>query len=247
MFPILARYGPFFLYSYSALIGLGILAGIGLTAWQARRGERPYIHWFDGLLISLLAGVIGGRAVFTAVNWDYFQLHSAEIWRWQQGISYHGVLLGGAVAFWLWARWTGKDWRRYADLFAPGLLLAAAFVWLACLLDGAAYGRETVIALWSADLPDKLGVWAVRYQTQLMGVVWSLLWLPPVWRLRGRLSGGGLFWLALAGITVGRLLISLLRGDPAPMLGDWRLDTVVDGVVLGVAAFYTAVRIAPRT
>jgi phosphatidylglycerol:prolipoprotein diacylglycerol transferase len=236
MLPILARYGPFFLYSYTVLIGFGILAGIGLTAWRARRGERPYPNWPDGLLIGLLAGLIGGRVLFTAVNWDYFQLHPDEIWLWRQGIGYHGVLAGGLLAFWLWARRTKRGWAAYADLYAPGLVLAAAFVWLACLLDGTVYGRETVITLWSADLPDKLGVSAVRYQTQLMGIVWSLLWFGGLWGLRGRLAGGRLFWLALAGISLGRLLLSFLRGDPVPMLGAWRLDSVVDAAVLLVAA-----------
>ena len=237
--PILARYGPFFLYSYTVLISLGILAGIGLTAWRARWGERPYPHWFDGILISLLAGLIGGRALFAAVNWDYFQIHPAEIWQWRQGISYYGALAGGLTAFWLWARWAKRDWAAYADLYAPGLALAAVFVWLACLLDGTTYGRETIISLWSADLPDKLGVSAVRYQTQLMGAVWSLLWagIVIVWGWRGRLRGGRLFWLALAGVTLGRLLISFLRGDPAPMLGDWRLDALADGAALLLLAF----------
>ena len=236
MLPILARYGPFFLFSFTVAAGLGIWAALALTAWRARRSARPYPAWLDGVLLSLLLGIIGGRLVFTAVNWDYFQLHSSEIWRWQQGSSYHGFLGGSLATFWLWARWTGRDWRAYADLAAPGLLLAAAFVWLACLLDGAAYGRETAISLFSADLPDKLGVAGVRYQTQLMGIIWSWLWLGLVWGLRGRLHGGRLFWLALAGISLGRLLISLLRGDPAPMLQVWRLDSVVDTAVLLVAA-----------
>jgi prolipoprotein diacylglyceryltransferase len=197
-------------------------------------------------LISLLAGLIGGRALFAAVNWDYFQIHPAEIWQWRQGISYYGALAGGLAAFclWarLWARWAKRDWAAYADLYAPGLALAALFVWLACLLDGTAYGRETIISLWSADLPDKLGVSAVRYQTQLMGAVWSLLWAGVVWGWRGRLRGGRLFWLALAGVTMGRLLVSFLRGDSAPMLGvpmlgEWRLDALADGAALLLIAF----------
>ena len=242
MLPILARYGPFFLYSFTVAAGLGLLAALALTAWRARRtarprrSARPYPGWLDGVLLGLLLGLVGGRLLFAAVNWDYFQLHNSEIWRWQQGSSYHGFLGGGLATFWLWARWTGRDWRSYADLVAPGLLLAAAFVWLGCLLDGAAYGRETVISLFSADLPDKLGVAGVRYQTQLGGIVWSLFWLGLVWGLRGRLHGGRLFWLALGGITLGRLLLSFLRGDPVPMLAAWRLDSVVDAAVLLVAA-----------
>ncbi|MBP8947812.1 MAG: hypothetical protein KBG73_03160, partial [Candidatus Promineofilum sp.] len=42
MAPIWGRYGPFFLYGYSVVLGLGVLAALGVTALLARRrGPLP--------------------------------------------------------------------------------------------------------------------------------------------------------------------------------------------------------------
>jgi phosphatidylglycerol:prolipoprotein diacylglycerol transferase len=209
---------------------LGVLAGIGLTAWQARQDDVP--GWFDGLLVSLSAGLINGRLVFVIVRWDYFQHHPAEIGQiWLGGLSYHGALLGGLLALWSWSIWRKRPWGRYAGLLAPGLALAATFGWLACWMEGCAYGRPTTLSLLAADLPDELGVYALRYRTQQLGLTLSLLtWLALMYIRRSR-SSVRLFWLTLFGLSLGRLLISLLRGDPAPEIWQFRIDTLADATL----------------
>ena len=39
MAPIWGRYGPFFLYGYSVVLGLGVMAALAVTAWRARRKD----------------------------------------------------------------------------------------------------------------------------------------------------------------------------------------------------------------
>ena len=60
MHPILARFGPFFLYTFTVVMGLGIVAGVGLTAWLERRDGQERPGWIDGLLLALVAGLVGG-------------------------------------------------------------------------------------------------------------------------------------------------------------------------------------------
>jgi phosphatidylglycerol:prolipoprotein diacylglycerol transferase len=233
MYPILGRYGPFFLYSYTVVVGLGVLAGIGLAAWLERGHGRP--DWFDGVLISLAAGLVGGRLGFVLSQWEYYEARWHEIGQvWQGGLSYHGALLAGMAALWLWwrARHQGQEaFAAYAEPLMPGFTLGNVFGWLACWLAGCAYGRESVGGFFVSDLPDSFGVYALRYQTQWLGMGLSLLVFLLLLALRRRWPPAMLFWLALLGLSGGRVLVSLLRGDPAPQVGFIRLDTIIDGIV----------------
>lgn len=229
MYPILYRW-YFFIYSYTALLALGLAAAIALTARLARRMPAP--GWPDGLLAALLTAVVGGRIAFVWWQLDYFALHPQEVWQvWRGGLSYHGALLAGLAALWLWTRAGRRSFGRYAGLLAPGLALGSAFGWLACYAEGCGHGREALPGLLTADLPDAFGVLAMRYQTQLLGFALALLaCATAVWLLR-RWSPTAVFWYTLAALSLGRLLTGLLRGDPVPLLAGVRLDIWLDATL----------------
>lgn len=231
MYPILARYGSLFVYSYTVVLALGVIAAILLTARLARDDVTP--GWFDGVLALLGGAVLAGRAGFVLGQWTYYHDHRSEIWSFNHGgLSYPAAWLGGLFFLWMWARWTSKRFYPYAALFMPGVALATAFGWAACWLDGCAYGRETTFSLWSADLPDEFGVFAVRYQTQLLGLVLALLALATLLWLRRRVSEPLLFWTGLGLLSTAHLLPSLWRGDPIPLFAGLRVDVLFDVVMV---------------
>ncbi len=239
MAPILARYGTFFLYSYTVVLSLGLLAAGTLVAREARRTNRP--GWQDAALLILIAGVAGGRLGYVLVHLEYFRLHPQESWRWWLGgQSYHGVLWGALVALAWWSsRRPGRSFALYGDLFAPPAMLLGAAGWLACLLEGSAYGRETLPGPFVADLPDAFGVYAFRYPTQAWGFLASVALFLVIYRLRGRLRPGQLLWLALLLFSLLHALVGLFRGDPVPMPAGVRLDVILDlvtaaGAILGL-------------
>jgi prolipoprotein diacylglyceryltransferase len=250
MSPIVGRYGPFFLYAYTVVLGVGLVASLGVVGWRAQR--RPALAgWMDGLLVAAGLGLVAGRAAFVSLNWNYYRLHLAEAaLPWQGGLSYHGVLLGGAAGLWLW-------WRRqrpprpslasYGALLAPGLALMSYFGWVACWHEGCAYGRETMIGWLAADLPDTFGVYGLRYQSQLLGATAALgVWLLAL-LLENRIGPGRLLWLVLLLLSLSRAAVSFVRGDAAPLLGPLRLDALLDLGVTGVALVALSQRGRPVT
>ncbi len=257
MYPILDRYGPFFLYSFTVVMAIGLACGIGLTAWLERRDGDNHPSWIDGLIIAIFAGLAGGRAGFVIGNWTYFTEEPGQIGLvWQGGLSYHGALLAGILGLLAWATWKRQSFAQLADLFAPALVLVSAFGWLACWFDGCAYGRVTTFGPLVADLPDSLGVFSLRYQTQMMGLILCLLILPAIFALRGRLRPGMLFGLTLLLLSAGRIVVTLFRGDAValfgvdavPFWGSLRWDTVLDGsmavvvlLLLGLTAIWRLV------
>jgi phosphatidylglycerol:prolipoprotein diacylglycerol transferase len=240
MYPILGRYGPFFLYSYTVVLGLGLAAGIGLSAWFVKKEADGKLNtsrfhgWLDGLLVSLAAALVGGRVGFVWANWSYFQEAPDEIVLvWQGGLSYHGALVCGLLTYWLWCLWhrrngrTQNSFTAYAALLMPGFVLAHLFGWLACWLEGCAFGREAVIGLFTADLPDSFGVFAVRYQSQLLGFGLTAIIFVAVLLLRKRLKEGAFLWLAFGLVSAGYGVVTLFRGDSVPLVGAFRLDTLM--------------------
>ena len=227
MYPILGRYGSFFLYSYTTVLGLGVVAGVALVWWQTGREKRPFSP--NPLLLGLTLALLLGRASFVWAQWDYFQQRPDQIWQlWQGGFTYHGALLGGLMGAWL-----GRKTVPLPLLALPLALLHAAG-WAACLLEGCAYGHPTTLGLLAADLPDDFGVMALRYQTQLVGLLASLLLLGVLFWLYWRWGKNGrFFFLTLLLTSLIHLPLTLLRGDPVTQFGSLRLDTLLDaGVVL---------------
>lgn len=231
MSDILARYGPYFLYTYTAVLAAGVLLALGLTAALARR-DGPE-RWLDGALAAAAGALLVGRAVFVRLNAAYFAENPAEAWQlWLGGLNAHGALLGGLAGLWLWARLTRRPFYPYAGLLAPGLALLAAFGWAACRFEGCAYGLPAAPGPLAANLPDDLGVFAIRYRTQLFGMVASLaVFAVALWAFR-RARPALLFWGVLAGLSLARAAVALGRGDPAPLVGGLRLDLLIDLVVM---------------
>lgn len=236
MWPILGRYGSFFLYSYTAVWALGFAAAIGLAYGQLKQDRHRWLTWIDGLLAGLVVGILVGRLVYVAGNAAYFQDHPGQMIQvWQGGLNYHGAVVTGLLTFGLWQWRRGVALRPQLDALVLPLIVLTGFGWLACYLEGCAYGRETVLGLWARNLPDSYGVFQVRYQTQLLGLLWSGIVLAVVVGIRGRVSPFTRFWLTILLLSAGRVVINNLRGDAMPTWNDLRLDTLVDGGAVLVA------------
>jgi phosphatidylglycerol:prolipoprotein diacylglycerol transferase len=234
MYPILARYGSLFIYSFTIILALGVLLAALLTARLAK--DRPLPDWFDAFLVVFFAALLGGRFGFVLGQWTYFQEHPSEIWQiWRGGLAYYGALFAGLGALFLWARYGGRIFYKYAALFSPGVALVFVFAWLACWLDGCAYGREAVIGPFSADLPDEFGIFALRYQTQLIGFLLSLAaFFTTLWLFK-RVKPPRLFWSTLLLITIAHLISGLFRGDTIFIFESVQLDVLIDGFLIAIS------------
>lgn len=246
MKPILGRIGPFLLYSYTVLLATGVAIGLALATWLERqRPLLPRFVWVDGALAALLGALLGGRAAFVIVEWDYFATRLAAAFRpWKGGFAYPGALLGGGLAVALWCLARKRPFLPLLAQLSPAVILTYLAGWIGCWLEGCAYGRETAVrGDWrdwlAADLPDHLGLHAWRYQSQLLAALLALLLLiliVVVYR-RGR-SPGVLAGLTLLGMSLIRLTVAPLRGDPVPLLAGVRVDAWIDGALALLALIF---------
>lgn len=224
MYPILTRLGPFFIYSYSAVFAIGLLLCWAIT--QKQPGQTLMAGWRDAALATLLFGWLGARASFICLNWRYFTERPSELLHfWQGGLTTFGGLAGGLIGLALWCWWRKRPLLAYAALFSPAFLLLIITGWAACWVAGCTYGATTTLGPLAADLPDHFGIFAVRYQTQLLGIGLNSLALAFVFFWQKRWRNGRLFPITLIIASLIHFGLTFLRGDTVPLLAGWRLDT----------------------
>ena len=220
MHPILLHIGPLTIHTYGALYALGIFTAVALSEYLYRRdgGEPETI--IDLALPVVIGILIGARALFIIVEYEYYLRNPMEIiMLWKGGLVFYGGLMGGALAFIITARVKKLELWHLADTVAPGVALGHALGRLGCFFAGSCYGSPT-------DVP-----WAVIYSdpnslardiigvpvhpTQLYSAAFLTL-LSAILVFIGSRSAFRGQVIASYGILYGtfRFFIEFLRGDP---------------------------------
>ncbi len=209
--------------NFSLLISLGTLAGLGLIA--VRSPKKLTTRYIDAALGVLLSALVVSRLIYALTNWDYFHLHTGEIFQvWLGGLSAPGALLGALL---------GMLFLRIIQLFflgplADGMLpllgTLSIAAWLGCWSDGTAYGAAS--SSWFA-LPaaDEWGTVAPRVPVQLLGALLTLGLFTGLEQARMLLRRPGLAAsLGLLGWGLIFLGLTFLRADPAQLWSGLRLE-----------------------
>jgi phosphatidylglycerol:prolipoprotein diacylglycerol transferase len=252
--PVLASVGPFTFFTFTVLIDLGIVAGLG---WLYRAGAADgdaarARRWLDAGIAAVVGGLAGGRLGYVFANWAYFSGHVGEAVRvWEGGLAWPGAAAGAALALWMYCRLRGEPFWLLAETLTLPLLLLAALAWLGCAANACAPGREVApgeLPAWFAqDWPDEFGIRALRWPVQLLGLAWSLALMAGLAVTRRQAWQVGVRpLLALAGIAAGGLALAFVRGDAMPEVSGLRLDAVANVAVLIVSLALFAFRSRAR-
>lgn len=232
--------------SFTALMALALGAGLALAGVEARRKSLSQTDVLDVALFAVLVGILAARAGYVVEHWDYFRDHVDEIALvWLGGLAWHTGFVGGALGAIGFSVWRKLDTRAVFDALAPGLWAAVALGWIGCHLAGVAYGREVFPGdrWWflAADLPDIYRLWNPRIATQLLGAAWATVCFVVAMASSRRSPSAArhsTFAVTLALYSAGMFLLGFTRGDAVPMLGTWRMDQVVDAVIVVVSMAY---------
>lgn len=142
MHPVLFHLGSLPVYSYGLMLAISILAGWLLTVRLAKQHDQlPEDAVSTACLIAAVAGLLGGRLLYVAVNADLLEEGGT---RWYQltsgGSMAFGGFFGGLIAAAIYARIKGFSLAALADNAAPGLALGTALTRVGCYLYGCDFG-----------------------------------------------------------------------------------------------------------
>ena len=236
--------GAFELRAYGLAIAVGALLAVWVSSrrYEAAGGDPVMVHRMATWAIP--AGIIGARIYHVATDFSRFQGNWDEIPKlWKGGLGIWGGVAAATLVAWWIVRREGGDVAAMFDATAVGIPIAQAVGRLGNWFNQELFGRPT-------DLP-----WGLRidgenrpleyadsqtfHPTFLYEALWNLgvagfiAVLAP--RLFPQLRKGYSWAIYVAGYTLGRLWIELLRTDKATEVFGVRVNVWTSIVVLLVA------------
>ncbi|MEA2324393.1 MAG: hypothetical protein QOD81_4243 [Solirubrobacteraceae bacterium] len=226
--------GPLFVHAYGLCYVLAVLGAVWVTTrrWEARGGDGELVQ--EAAMWGFPAGLIGGRLYFVVTSWDQVPDHWwGPLAIWEGGLGIWGGIAGGTLGG-IWAlRRRGADVPAFMDAVAPGLLVAQSIGRIGNWFNQELFGGPTTLP-WGLEIdrshrPAGYEDVATFHPVFLYEIVWNLLLAGAlVWLGRRReIRPPGLFALYVAGYSLGRIGLELLRVDPAHRILGMRLNFFV--------------------
>ena len=204
------------IYSYPAMLYVGLLAGVFVGAWVAQRSGMSGDRFAIAIVLLLIPALAGSRLYFVLTRWEIYRDDPARIWRRTEGgmSMYGGFILAVPLSFPL-LRLLGLPFGSFWDAAALTILLGMAFTRVGCFLNGCCGGRPSG-AWFALSLPDHHGNWHRRIPTQLMEMAFALVLFGAALALRSSAPfPGAIFCFVVAGYGAGRWYLEGLRDDEA--------------------------------
>ena len=224
--------------AYALCIIAGIIVAIwwGERRWAARGGTKGTV--IDIAVYAVPFGLVGGRLYHVITDPELYFTEGKNPWNafaiWDGGLGIWGAIALGAVGAYIACRRKGIPLPAMADTLAPGIVVAQAIGRIGNYFNQELYGAHTdlpwgleIYQRFNPDDPDNLlnGVATGHiplpdspvHPTFLYELIWNLLVAALiVWAdRRFKLGHGRVFALYVAGYTLGRGWIEMMRTDTA--------------------------------
>ncbi|OAI38509.1 hypothetical protein AYO38_09595 [bacterium SCGC AG-212-C10] len=154
--PTIGTAGPFTLTWHGLFTAVGIIAGVTLSVWLAKRDGIPTEIGQEIALVGVPSAIIGARLFYVFEHWDRFS-GSWDNYReivfgiTEGGITLYGGLLGGVIGGVIYAALHKWPIPIILDAAAPGMVLGQALGRVGDLINGEHHAD-------ASSLP-----WAVKY------------------------------------------------------------------------------------
>ena len=226
--PNLVTLGTFVLSWHGFFSFIAVATAVYLVGrWAPSRGIDPDAIYSIAIW-GIIGGIIGARFVHVIDNWTFYSNSPGQILAiYSGGIGVWGGILGGFIAAAAYALRTHHPVGIIADLTAPALLIVQTIGRLGDIVNGEHCAKAADFFLsfvWTNPASDARicdnGVGVSVHPVIAYEMIWNLLALIVIWRLRGKIRPAGmLFALYLALYSVGRFAISFAREDKVWALG----------------------------
>jgi prolipoprotein diacylglyceryl transferase len=236
--------GPLPVRAYALCIVAGIIVALWLSARRMRaRGGRNDDVW-DVAGWAIVFGIVGGRLYHVVTDPElYFGAgkHPLDAFKiWDGGLGIWGAIALGTLGAWIGCRRKGVALPVFADVVAPGVILAQAIGRWGNWFNNELYGGPTSVP-WKLQIhcldvtvgtaqpchgPGTSAVLGYFQPTFLYESLWDVLIAGVLIFLdrRFRLGRGNVMALYVMGYTAGRLWIEALRTDHANHILGVRLN-----------------------
>ena len=226
--------GPMKIHAYALCIIAGIVVALWLSGrrWADRGGPEGRV--LDIALWAIPFGFVGGRLyhVFSSPDLYFGPGYDGTgdpikiLYVWNGGLGIWGAIALGAVGAWIACRRYGLRLTAFADVVAPGVLLAQAIGRWGNWFNQELFGGPTTLP-WgltvdpaSPNFPAQYAPGTLFHPTFLYESLWNLLGVAVLLLVDRRLHlrHGAMLWSYVAWYTAGRTWIETMRIDDAELV-----------------------------
>lgn len=218
---------------YGMIIGAGILAGIFIAAWEAKRtGQKPD-DYYDLAIYAVIFSIIGARIYYVVFSWDMYKDNLLSIFNIRQGgLAIYGGVIAAVITVTVFAKIKYLSAPLLMDTAGLGLVAGQMIGRWGNFFNREAFGEYTdwllamrlpVDAVRGSDITGLMrehmetveGVSYIQvHPTFLYESLWCLLiFILMLLYRRHKKFDGEVFLLYLAGYGFGRFWIERLRTD----------------------------------
>lgn len=144
--PYAFHIGPLGIRWYGLMMVVSMALGLAYFVRQGKRHGYDEDFLYNLALLTIVGGVVGARFIYVVTNPGFFLQFPAEIIRIDHGgLSIHGALLGGFLAFWGYCRAKGVAFWPLLDWSVPGIGVGIVLVRIANIFNREILGHPAEI------------------------------------------------------------------------------------------------------
>ena len=250
--------GGFTIAFYGIIIACGMLAGLMLARWQAKRtGQEPDVY-SDYAIWGIIFAIIGARLYYVAFSWDAYKNNLLQIFNTRGGgLAIYGGVIAAVVTAIIYCKKKKYSFFLFADTAVPGLVLGQIIGRFGNFMNREAFGEYTdslfamrlkVSDVTSANITSTMrehisiqdGIRYIQvHPTFLYESLWCMVLLIILFAYRKHKKyEGELFLMYLFGYGLGRFWIEGLRTDQLllPGVGIAVSQLLAGAIVVGTGA-----------
>lgn len=216
---------------YGVIIAVGMVLGVILAIYRARKQGLKDDLIFDFILLALPIAIICARGYYVIFEWDSYSGDILSIFKiWKGGLAIYGGVIGGLVTAILFCRHHKFPLFRFLDLVVPSLVLGQAIGRWGNFVNQEAFGNlvenSSLQFFPYAVYIDALGEW--HQATFFYESMWNVCLLVAMLIIsRKEPKTGTMTCMYFVFYGLGRFLIEGLRTDSLYIISGIRASQVL--------------------
>lgn len=211
--PVLFTINGFEIPSYSFFVLLGLIVGILVFYFEAKKQKSMSENTFYLFLAAIFGGTLGAKIPIWIMNYKFI-LSNFSLPVILSGRTLLGGLIGGFIAVELTKKYLNINVKR-GNLFAPAIAIGVAIGRIGCFLRGCCYGKPTDLP-WGVNFGD--GV--LRHPTEIYEAVFMLGMFIYLESIKNKVKEPGkMFRILMLGYFIFRFFNEFLRTEPVVFFG----------------------------
>ncbi len=225
--------GGFEIAYYGMIIACGMLLGLCLAMWVAKKTRQNPDLYFDVALYAIPVALLGARAYYVIFSWDQYKDNLIHILYFREGgLAILGGVIAAVITFYVYVKIKKQNFWLMVDTGCVGLVLGQIIGRWGNFFNREAFGGYTdglfamqlpLNAVRSSDVTQEMmehlqTIRGVQYIQVHPTFLYESLWntgvlLMLLFFTKRKKFDGEIFLLYLAGYGIGRFWIEGLRTD----------------------------------